>query len=58
MYEVGKPVNFYGDDGELSKGTVTAVNGDTLTISTLNGLIVEKKANQILSVLTESGLSE
>ena len=58
MHEVGKPVNFYGDDGELSKGTVTAVNGDTLTISTLNGLIVEKKANQILSVLTESGLSE
>jgi hypothetical protein len=57
MYEVGKTINYMEGSGWTS-GVVTAINGDIISLRNVNGVIVEKKTNEILTVLTEEGLSE
>ena len=57
MYEVGKTINDMEGSGWTS-GVVTAINGDIISLRNVNGVIVEKKTNEILTVLTEEGLSE
>ena len=52
MYEVGKTINYMEGTGWTS-GVVTAINGDVISLRNVNGVIVEKKTNEILTVLTE-----
>jgi len=56
-YEIGKTINYLEGDNWTS-GQVTSIDGDVISIRNINGLIVEKKSNEILTVLTEEGLSE